>query len=151
MGATNKSTERLTGEPGMTDGQSVDKIEGTTFPPPPRRFKLTVTEVTSVLIVTHRATKSVTGSLEDAAAHYRKVLIHNLLAGWWGLPLGPILTVIELLQNRRAMARLREIAATGVAPAAWLPDPSGRHVHRYWDGQVWTDHVADVSTDPVAT
>lgn len=30
------------------------------------------------------------------------------------------------------------------APAAdWYPDPSGRHQHRYWDGQRWTEHVAD--------
>lgn len=37
-------------------------------------------------------------------------------------------------------------------PAAWHPDPTGRHEHRYWDGEAWTDHVADAgqsSTDPV--
>ncbi|MFW5933928.1 MAG: DUF2510 domain-containing protein, partial [Actinomycetota bacterium] len=28
-------------------------------------------------------------------------------------------------------------------PAAWHPDPTGRHEYRYWDGQQWTDHVAD--------
>lgn len=26
---------------------------------------------------------------------------------------------------------------------AWLPDPNGRHDHRYWDGSAWTDNVAD--------
>ncbi|MFP4634905.1 MAG: DUF2510 domain-containing protein [Nitriliruptoraceae bacterium] len=38
-------------------------------------------------------------------------------------------------------------------PAAWHPDPTGRHEYRYWDGQQWTDHVADqgqASIDPVA-
>lgn len=25
----------------------------------------------------------------------------------------------------------------------WLPDPTGRHDHRYWDGAAWTEHVAD--------
>jgi len=25
----------------------------------------------------------------------------------------------------------------------WYPDPDGRHHHRYHDGSVWTDHVAD--------
>ena len=28
-------------------------------------------------------------------------------------------------------------------PAAWHPDPTGRHEYRYWDGQSWTDHVSD--------
>ncbi len=27
-------------------------------------------------------------------------------------------------------------------PAAWYPDPTGRHQHRYWDGAVWTDTAA---------
>ena len=37
-------------------------------------------------------------------------------------------------------------------PAAWHPDPTGRHEYRYWDGERWTDHVADqgqASIDPV--
>lgn len=38
-------------------------------------------------------------------------------------------------------------------PAAnWYPDPTGRHEHRYWDGNAWTDHVSDrgvTGTDPV--
>lgn len=25
----------------------------------------------------------------------------------------------------------------------WYPDPLGRHVHRYWDGKAWTEHVGD--------
>lgn len=28
-------------------------------------------------------------------------------------------------------------------PAAWYPDPSGRHELRYWDGTAWTSHVSD--------
>ncbi|WP_285814406.1 DUF2510 domain-containing protein [Microbacterium sp. USTB-Y] len=28
------------------------------------------------------------------------------------------------------------------APAAWYPDPAGRHQHRYWDGSLWTEYVA---------
>lgn len=39
-------------------------------------------------------------------------------------------------------------------PAGWHPDPMGRHAQRYWDGQQWTDHVADVAgnmtTDPLS-
>jgi hypothetical protein len=37
-------------------------------------------------------------------------------------------------------------------PAAWYPDPTERHELRYWNGVVWSPHVATagrVSTDPV--
>jgi uncharacterized protein len=37
-------------------------------------------------------------------------------------------------------------------PADWYPDPSGAHQHRYWDGERWTDGVADdgvVTEDPL--
>ena len=27
--------------------------------------------------------------------------------------------------------------------AAWYPDPSGHHEHRYWNGTGWTEHVSD--------
>jgi uncharacterized membrane protein len=39
-------------------------------------------------------------------------------------------------------------------PAAWHPDPAGKHDHRWWDGQRWTEHVADAgvaSVDPLPT
>ena len=32
---------------------------------------------------------------------------------------------------------------TGRPPAAWYPDPTGRHQHRYWDGERWTVSVAN--------
>jgi uncharacterized protein (AIM24 family) len=38
--------------------------------------------------------------------------------------------------------------------AAWLPDPTGKHELRYWNGDAWTEHVADdgvQSTDPTPT
>lgn len=31
----------------------------------------------------------------------------------------------------------------------WYPDRSGRHELRYWDGTMWTDHVADQGTTSV--
>lgn len=33
--------------------------------------------------------------------------------------------------------------STGRPAASWFPDPTGRHEHRYWDGERWTVHVAD--------
>ena len=38
--------------------------------------------------------------------------------------------------------------------SSWEPDPTGRHQHRWWDGERWTDQVADhgvQSVDPVST
>jgi hypothetical protein len=37
-------------------------------------------------------------------------------------------------------------------PRSWLPDPSGRHELRYWDGSKFTEHVADagkITIDPL--
>jgi hypothetical protein len=34
----------------------------------------------------------------------------------------------------------------GMPVPGWYPDPNGAYQHRYWDGQVWTEHV---STDGV--
>jgi uncharacterized protein YxjI len=31
---------------------------------------------------------------------------------------------------------------TDASPAAWHPDPYGRHELRYWDGERWTEHVS---------
>jgi hypothetical protein len=35
------------------------------------------------------------------------------------------------------------MTSTGGPAASWYPDPTGRHEHRYWDGERWTVHVAD--------
>ena len=38
--------------------------------------------------------------------------------------------------------------------SSWDPDPTGRHQYRWWDGERWTDQVADdgvQSVDPVST
>ena len=36
-------------------------------------------------------------------------------------------------------------------PAAWHPDPTGRHQLRYWDGQDWTEHVSDHGVQAIDT
>lgn len=64
---------------------------------------------------------------------------------------------IVVAANELLLAAQREPAATAViedaasapyppsafVPAAWYPDPTGRHQQRYWDGQCWTPDVAD--------
>jgi hypothetical protein len=40
-----------------------------------------------------------------------------------------------------------------MADASWLPDPTGAHELRYWNGSTWTEHVSDQGTtgqDPLA-
>ncbi len=37
----------------------------------------------------------------------------------------------------------------GATPAAWHPDPTGRHELRYWDGLQWSEHVSDAGAATV--
>lgn len=44
------------------------------------------------------------------------------------------------------------VVETAPAAVAWYPDPTGRFVHRWWDGARWTDSVSDgttTTTDPI--
>jgi hypothetical protein len=53
------------------------------------------------------------------------------------------------------VAPLQTAAPTAVATMApvatmaarWLPDPTGRHQYRYWDGGVWTENVYDAGVE----
>ncbi|MFA9445415.1 DUF4190 domain-containing protein [Egicoccus sp. AB-alg6-2] len=35
------------------------------------------------------------------------------------------------------------------SPAAWHPDPTRKHDHRWWDGTKWTEHVADAGESKI--
>jgi hypothetical protein len=55
-------------------------------------------------------------------------------------------------KNLKALFFRIEQALGAGTPAAWHPDPTGRHEHRWWDGAAWSDQVSDsgvVSSDPV--
>ncbi len=119
--------------------------------PPPRVYRLTVVQVTSALVVTFRRGKPKVGSLKELESFYRGVLIYNLLLGWWGFPFGLIWTPVALVRNRKAISTLRGLAESGAAAPGWYSDPTGRHVARFWDGNVWTDQVRQTSTDPLST
>jgi hypothetical protein len=73
----------------------------------PPRFRVRFVKVTSVLIVTHRQAQIVTGTTEQLEAAYRKVLLHNLLLGWWGIPFGLIWTPVALAANAKALRKVR--------------------------------------------
>jgi hypothetical protein len=82
--------------------------------------------------------------------------------GWGAVGLGSAWLVIGLLmassRSRPAaspglsQSGLSEGAAKATNPPRWLPDPRGRFERRYWDGDRWTDYVANggtVSRDPL--
>lgn len=64
-----------------------------------------------------------------------------------GLLLGPIgMIITACLQPASAQAQVT------LRGDGWWPDPFCSRVHRYYDGQQWTDYVSDMGTtsaDPV--
>ncbi len=121
------------------------------MPAPPSGYRLTLIEVTSVLVVTFRKSKTLVGTIDEIEAFYRRVRTHNLCAGWWGFPAGLIWNPMAMRSNKKAMANIRGLAASGAVAANWYPDPTGRHGVRYWDGTAWTDRVSDLATDPLGS
>ena len=54
--------------------------------------------------------------------------------------------------NSASLGRRKDLSEAGQPPAGWYADPTGHHGQRWWDGQSWSDHVADgqaVASDPV--
>jgi hypothetical protein len=117
-------------------------------PPHAEKLRVTLIQVTSFVLMTQRRARTCTGTLAECQAFARKVMIHNLLLGWWGIPFGLVWTPMALSKNAKTLGKLRQISG-GVAGAGWYPDPSGRHTSRMWNGQAWTDQVRDTGTDAV--
>lgn len=120
------------------------------WPAPPIRYRLNVTKVTSMVLLSQRRSVSLTGSLAEIEAAYKRVQAHNWLAGWWGIPFGVIWTPVVLGRNSSALKKVRALAASGASAPGWFPDPSTRHTTRYWNGAAWTDQVQGVGTDTPA-
>jgi hypothetical protein len=62
---------------------------------------------------------------------------------------GPLIVVGLLVRARR-----RVVPSTRDVRAGWYGDPVGGHKLRYWDGDEWTDRVADAGVtaeDPLTT
>ena len=74
-------------------------------------YRVPLTKVTSVIIMTQWRRATYTGTLEQLETTARGVRTHNLLAGWWGIPFGLIRTPMALASNAKAMRQVRELAA----------------------------------------
>jgi hypothetical protein len=100
--------------------------------PPPgttgQIYRVSLTKVTSFVIMTQQRRNVHTGTVEQLESAARAVLTHNLLFGWWGIPVGLVWTPIALSRNARNMKKIRSLAAgtppsglppSGPAPAGW--------------------------------
>jgi hypothetical protein len=78
--------------------------------------------------------------------------LFGLLLGLAGIGTMGLLVILSGLPMKTTGPGPADKANSFEMPAAWYPDPAGRHELRYWDGVVWTPHVVTAgraSTDPV--
>lgn len=54
-----------------------------------------------------------------------------------------VLVVVLSQSKRRAQPPVQSAPAAPTVAAGWLPDPTGRHQLRFWDGASWTSNVSD--------
>ncbi|WP_370653081.1 MULTISPECIES: DUF2510 domain-containing protein [Mycobacterium] len=115
------------------------------YPHPGRLFQLRLIEHIGALIFWQQRTTTVTGTLEQCEAAYRRTQTQNLCAGWWSPASILLFNWIAPFSNLSAIKRVRaqssrEIAHVAPAgcPPGWHPDPTGQATQRYWDGATWT-------------
>src|ERR1700683_881554 len=75
----------------------------------PQHFRVSLTKVTSMVILTQQRRAVHTGTLEQLEKAARAAMIHNLTLGWWGIPFGLVWTPIALARNAGNMKKIREI------------------------------------------
>jgi hypothetical protein len=90
----------------------------TDFPPgtptsqgAPQRFRVSLTKVTSMVILTQQRRTVYTGTLDQLEKAAKTAMVHNLTLGWWGIPFGLIFTPIALARNAGTMKKIRALAA----------------------------------------
>jgi len=54
-----------------------------------------------------------------------------------------VLMIVIALLVARSQGRSHSAPRAPQVAASWLPDPTGRHELRYWDGSQWTRFVSD--------
>ena len=70
--------------------------------------------------------------------------VADIAVGWLIGLVGMTMLLTGVIRRGRAARAARTAAlAARVAPAGWFADPLGEHRLRYWNGEQWTDHVAN--------
>jgi hypothetical protein len=77
----------------------------------PQHFRVSLTKVTSMVILTQQRRTVYTGTLDQLEKAAKAAMVHNLTLGWWGIPVGLIWTPIALVRNARNMKKIRALAA----------------------------------------
>ena len=91
------------------------------YPQQPRYFQVKLTEHTGALILFNIRTFTVTGTLEQCEAAYRRAQTHNLLAGWWSLLSVLLMNWIAIFGNMGQISAVRRLASQ--PPAYPTPPP----------------------------
>jgi hypothetical protein len=81
---------------------------------------------------------SVPGTVSGLARHLHPLPVFAGALVFWA---AGIVAVILLL--RRPAREWFGFGRPPAPPGEWREDPTGRHQLRYWDGELWTEHVAD--------
>jgi hypothetical protein len=68
------------------------------------------------------------------------------------VPVGIVIAVVIGASRRNRSSPAGWTGPAPTTPPGWHPDPARRHEARWWDGNRWTESVADqgiTGTDPV--
>ena len=84
---------------------------------PGATYRVSFTTVTSMIIISQQRRTVHTGTLAQLESSARSAMVHNLLLGWWGIPMGLIWTPMALARNAKAIKQVRALAANPAPPA----------------------------------
>jgi Protein of unknown function (DUF2510) len=102
-----------------------------------------------------RTARRMTGPGVAALLAGGMLMVFSLFGLLWGLAeigTAGLLVIFSGLAMKTSGSGSADKADSVESPPAWYPDPTERHDLRYWDGVVWSSHVATagrVSTDLV--
>lgn len=72
------------------------------------QYHLRITKVTGLVILAQRSTQTYTGTKAELAEIYKKILMHNLLFGWWGI-IAFVWNIMVLYRNSKAKKLLQTL------------------------------------------
>jgi hypothetical protein len=70
-----------------------------------QQYTIRLTKVTGMLIIAQQSTRVYTGTKEELGEIYKKVQLHNLGLGWWGV-IAFIWNLVALYRNNKYKKQL---------------------------------------------